>query len=891
MVICPAGLTVKWRDEMAEKFGLDFTVVDSDVLRQLRRTHGLAANPFRVYPFTIVSLAWLRGPRCQRLLDEVLDEGDRDLTAKRPFDLLIVDEAHHVAPAAPQQAYAIDSQQTKAVRRLAGHFEHRLFLTATPHNGYTESFTALLEIIDPQRFARGMTPDREARDEVVVRRLKDTVVDDDGRPMFPGRDPRPLPVDYPPDEREVHGWLSQYARLRRQRLGASKAAARAADLVTLLLKKRLFSSPAAFAQTIDVHRKSMQAQARALTIPDEVPPYLETLFDDDTLDDETLAETENDDLTRSARLQPAPTTDELSLLERMERWALAHEARPDAKAKALITYLTAVCKPDGEHWTNERVVVFTEYRDTQRWLADLLQQAGLGDGHLIQLHGGMSVDDREQLREAFQASPDEHPVRILLATDAASEGIDLQRHCHRLVNYDIPFNPNKLEQRIGRIDRYGQHEVAEIRHFVGTGIEYARPGSYEDDLEFLSRVAVKVARMEADLGAVNAVLAAAVQDRLLGRLSPAFDVDRAVQAEARRGRRAVDVVQALPTESNLRDQVRRLRAQLDESIAQLHIAPANLERVVATALELDNQLPLEPTLDEKHLAEGLFRVPTLTGSWARTTRGLAFKLKEKADQERPITFDPEAVGDRDDVVLAHLGHPLTAMATSLLRAAMWGGHSGLARVTALVSDDPRVETTVLAAFARLVLVGQDGTQLHEEIIQAGGWLRNTGATGRFTRIEGVELLGSILGQALDAATLTATSGPVQARLAAAWEAAKPSLQAAIEARGRTRRDQLTRTLERRREEEIRRITDDMERFAASLRKALAEDDPDTGQLLLPLELEQQRRDRAAWRRKLDEMGAERDRAVSLIRERYRVVDDHVFPAAVVFVVPRHEATR
>ena len=189
----------------------------------------------------------------------------------------------------------------------------------------------------------------------------------------------------------------------------------------------------------------------------------------------------------------------------MERWALSHEARPDAKAKALISYLTAVCKPDGRHWTNERVVMFTEYRDTQRWLADLLQQAGLGDGHLTQIHGGMSVEEREQLREAFQASPDEHPVRILLATDAASEGIDLQRHCHRLVNYDIPFNPNKLEQRIGRVDRYGQRQVAQIRHFVGTGIEQARPGSYEDDLEFLSRVAVKVARMEEDLGAVNAV--------------------------------------------------------------------------------------------------------------------------------------------------------------------------------------------------------------------------------------------------------------------------------------------------------------------------------------------------------------------------------------------------
>ena len=101
-------------------------------------------------------------------------------------------------------------------------------------------------------------------------------------------------------------------------------------------------------------------------------------------------------------------------------------------------------------------------------------------------------------------------MRILLATDAASEGIDLHEHCHRLVNYDIPFNPNKLEQRIGRIDRYGQPATPEVRHFIGTGWEN-NTNTYKADLEFLARIAVKVARMEEDLGTVNAVLAEAVQ--------------------------------------------------------------------------------------------------------------------------------------------------------------------------------------------------------------------------------------------------------------------------------------------------------------------------------------------------------------------------------------------
>ena len=173
----------------------------------------------------------------------------------------------------------------------------------------------------------------------------------------------------------------------------------------------------------------------------------------------------------------------------MEEWALAHEARADAKARELITYLQGVCRPD-RHWTNERVVVFTEYRDTQRWLAALLRQEGMDAPHVAQLHGGIAGDEREQLRLAFQADPTEHPVRILLATDAASEGIDLQRHCHRLVNYDIPFNPNRLEQRIGRIDRYGQehrtrhpplrrHRLGPRRRRLRGGPGVPRPGGAE----------------------------------------------------------------------------------------------------------------------------------------------------------------------------------------------------------------------------------------------------------------------------------------------------------------------------------------------------------------------------------------------------------------------------
>jgi len=131
MVVCPAPLTVKWQQEMANRFGLDFQIVDTENLRQVRRDRGLHANPFRVFPHTIVSLPWLRGPRCQRLLEEVL--GDAGPVYPRAIDLLVVDEAHHCAPPG-QGNYAVDSQQSRAVARLCSHSEHRLFLSTLSAN-------------------------------------------------------------------------------------------------------------------------------------------------------------------------------------------------------------------------------------------------------------------------------------------------------------------------------------------------------------------------------------------------------------------------------------------------------------------------------------------------------------------------------------------------------------------------------------------------------------------------------------------------------------------------------------------------------------------------------------------------------------------------------------
>ena len=889
MVVCPAGLTVKWHDEMAEKFGLDFTVIDAQRCAQVRRDLGSAANPFAVFPLTIVSLPWLRGAKAQRLLDEVLPP-DTQGDAARAFDLLILDEAHHVAPATPQQVYAVDSQQTRLVRRLAPHFTHRLFLSATPHNGYQASFTALLEILDDQRFARGVEPDREAVKQTVVRRLKRDIVNADGTPRFVARHTSTIAVEYPESERAVHRLLAEFTALRRART-ARRTGRKAVDLVTLLLKKRLFSSPAAFAHTVGVYLETLDRRAgRAAPVlhDDEDDAWLDDVLDDaELVDDETLLQTEDDALDRAVPLQSdGPVTDadrEIAVLRSMEEWALAHEAQADAKARRLITYLQGVCRPD-RHWTDQRVVVFTEYRDTQAWLAALLRQEGLDAPHVALLHGGVAADEREQLRLAFQARPEDHPVRILIATDAASEGIDLQRHCHRLVNYDIPFNPNRLEQRIGRIDRYGQQVAPDIRHFVGTGFGHA-VDAFEADLEFLARVARKVVTMRADLGSVNAVLADAVQRRMVGE-QVGVDVE---SADAGPG-------PDLPVDTDVPRQVRRLREQLDTTVAELGITPAGIRRVVDTALELARQRPLRPHLSDRHVDDRLFEVPPLTGSWHRATAGLAEKL-ETADhppQQRPVTFDPAAAAHRDDVVLAHLNHPLVAMSTGLLRAAVSHSDTGLHRVTAVLSDDPALEDVLVGAFSRFVLVGADGVRLHEEVLHAGGWMPDR---GRFRRLENLGTLRGVVSRALAGG---APAPPhVHARLAERWPAVRDGVLAAIDWRTDTRERSLDRVLAERAQEEQQRIADRLDRFAHTLRRRLAEDETEAEHALFSRveaaktrdELAQYRRDRRSWAERLEQLPHDRERELAAVARRYADPTPHRFPVAVVFVVPRGEAVR
>jgi superfamily II DNA or RNA helicase len=852
IVVCPAPLTLKWRDEMREKFGLDFVVLDSQELKELRRSHGLQVNPFTVHPRMIISLPWLRTPRVQRLLDEVLDS-----TARHPgfFDLLVVDEAHHIAPPAPikgRRGYAVDSLQTQAVQRLGEYSQHRVLLSATPHNGYRESWQALLAVVDPRRFQRGLEPDPAVLSEVLVRRLKDEIVDADGNPEFAPRLPaEALEVEYTDAERTGHELLAAYARLR---TGSPKRN----DLVTLLLKKRLFSSPAAFAKTLDQHATTV----RGLRRQDEDGRDQTWDYDlDDEPDDAAGSESEATLLLQTAT---ALTPNADAALAELQNWARGRVGPADSKAERLLAELGTICPPGGD----ERVVVFTEYRDTQTWLAGLLEARGLGGDRLGLLYGGMDTAKRERLKAAFQSPPDRHPVRILLATDAASEGIDLQDHCARIIHYDIPFNPNRLEQRIGRVDRFGQHRPVHVAHFIGVGWQNAAAGSLDGDLEFLSRVAEKVSREREDLGRVNPVLARAVEARMLGKpvLDDPFGAVAAPTAMLR-------------AEQDLRAQVARLREQLSTSTATLHVAPANIRRVVDTALGLAGQ----PALHERSGAPGVMDPPALTRGWERTLAG----LEDPLDPEiiRPFTFDASRAGR--DVVHAHLGHRLVDQAQRLLRSAVWGHRTDLTRVTAVIADLPddiRPDEMLLTVITRLVVVGADGSRLHEELLHAARGVPPTGRSRRLALEERkFESLRVTIEASLEPGVCRPADLPARARLVNAWPEILPQLKGDIAARADARITALARDLERRAADELARVDAIIDHMRRTLTDALAEATPVQLRLdeLDAPEREQIAEDREAWKARLASLDTERDAERAVVSARYEGIRQLTFPVAVV----------
>jgi len=874
-VVCPASLQVKWQTEMQEKFGLEFRIVDTEYVKRLRRERGIHVNPWTSYPRLVTSMDWMKSGEGFRLLKDVLPP---HITYPRKFDILVVDEAHNVAPASASM-YALESQRTRLIRSLAPHFTHRLFLSATPHNGYKESFTSLLELLDDQRFARTVMPDEKQLHRVMVRRLKSDIVDANGKPVFPVRKLQSLEIDYSEEEQQIHALLGEYTADRSKSVKGTRFEY-GTDFVHMLLKKRLFSSPMAFALTLAKHRETLERgkpKGDRDTMDDRILRKAILKTEEEYSDDSLVEEAQHEAVEVAGELAPPLSRKQRDMLDLLSAWAEKARNRVDSKAKAILDWLESHLKSDGR-WNGKRVILFTEYRATHLWLHQILTANGYGGERLMYLHGSMLPDKRESVKAAFQAHPDISPVRILLATDAASEGIDLQNHCNYLIHVEIPWNPNVMEQRNGRIDRHGQKEDAVfIWHPVGKGFSArvadrtVKPGDVAGDHEYLMRAVLKINTIREDLGSVGPVIARQIEEAMLGRRS-ALDTASA-EAKAAKARKFVTA------EKRLQERIARLHERLMEAKNDFHLSPEHISRAVEVALDLAEKPPLKPIGSAKGEKGSVFEVPVLPGSWGRATIGLEHP---HTGVRRPITFDHEVAKGRDDVVLAHLNHLLVQMCLRLLREEIWklGDVKRLHRVAVRTVPDSELRVPTVAVWSRLVITGGDHHRLHEELTLAGGELEHK----RFARITQIGKLEALVAQGSPIEPDRALFDILKDR----FERHEDALMAAVEARSRDRLKFLENTLDRRMKSEIADVRTVLDELEASIRKEL-KSDRQGDQLYLtgfsPEEMSQVKKDVHALEARLARIPEEREEEKAVIEKHYANPVDRTFPVAVVFIIP------
>ena len=879
LIVCPASLMQKWKNEMAEKFGMDFLVLDTAELGQIRRRMGAKVNPLNAHPYLIASIQWLRRPDREPMIDAVLPTDDH--LYPRTFDMLIVDEAHHVAPSG-DGAYAVDTQQTRLIRRLSPHFEHKLFLTATPHNGKPDAFQGLMALLDSRVFARGVTPTPAQLDQAMVRRLKSHIIEIKGDDApFAARTLNPIELNFTDEEHDAYQLLLDYAASRRSAAGGNTEKEHAAGFVTLLMKKRFLSSPRAFADTLDTHIATAARKAGKDASPHQAlrELYEAALEGHDT--DQDVEDSEAEALDASMGTGTTLTTEQVELLDQMRGWADAHRNASSAKSTATIDWLKDVCLDDRGQWTDERVVIFTEYRSTLNWFKEQLISAGLADKANADrweiIEGDTPPEDRERITGDFNYDPADRPVRILLCTDAASEGIDLHLRCHRLLHLDIPFSPTKMEQRNGRIDRHGQpHDTADIYYFTAAN----DPGPAGDTF-FLDLIVRKTDEIRNDLGDVN---------ELLGDITSG-DTFAGVQKTLERGLTTTDrnvIVGHQQRRAEVMGLIRQLqqgiedaRAAIDSTRQDLDLQPEQVAHVVEVALRLDNQPTLEPTE-----TEGVFVVPSgLSMDWQGALVGL---WDHRADEQRPVTFDASLVQNAmEGPVYLHLAHPLVSRATELLRAQLWTRTStatALSRVTARTYDPnllpdhhPAKGHLSVVAHARVVITGGDGSRLHESVVKIGGRYAQ-----RWARFDSLTQGDQVW------AARTSNAEPDTEMYPVLWEEIRESLLKGLYDRGEEVARQMAARLDSRKAEEEARFDEMVAEMTSRAHETMTKlkDDAD-GQLSLlpPAEQDQWELDLKILSKQIEDVQGIRDAEKAAIAARYDVREPRVFPMSVTFLTP------
>ena len=920
VVAAPASVLEQWKGEMEERFGLLFVILDRAYLAQVRRERGFGVNPWRTHSRFLVSHNLLIDPAYADPMREWLG----DLS---PGSLLILDEAHHAAPSSGGR-YGIETKFTRTIRDLGGRFEHRLFLSATPHNGHSNSFATLLELLDPYRFTRGVpVRGKSVLEDVMVRRIKEDIREVQGG--FPKREVCRVVIDGLPDdapELVLSRLLDEYRSVRETRFQGVAARTRAAaGLLVVGLQQKLLSSIEAFAISLARHRKTAREQwerfasgdgqaaaagsdavasnaaCRFATPPDADDDRAEHTDEENASEEaaqiaaiNTAAERASDRTADAEALWHA----EQDLLDRMERVASAARGRPDAKTRSLIRWIDEQLCPDRPRWTDQRVLIFTEnVIGTKRYLREMLEQAiagtDLADERIETIDGQTAGANRKEIQRRFNADPADDPLRILIATDAAREGLNFQAHCTDLFHFDLPWNPGRIEQRNGRIDRKLQ-PAPEVRcHY------FALPQRAEDRvLEVLVR---KTQTIKRELGSLSKVIDDDIERRLRGGIRHrdakrlAQEIEAADLDQEKKRVAAEELGAARERQEDLKEQIERCRGLLDRSRRWVDFEPEPFRDAMSCSLELLGASPLQEERGEN--GSPVWTFPPLTGqtqadaSWTSTLDTLRVPRRSKQKLAewrreapiRPVVFEDAGVLT-DDTVHLHLDQRMAQRLLARFRAQGFVHHD-LSRACLVQAADsiPRV-----ILLGRLCLYGHRAERLHEILTPvAARWIEPSRRTGPLRAYAGeaevrtLQRLESALqdahapGETIHRHLLRTASQDITDLLPQLEERAElvaRSAAGALRERGESEARQLRATLERQRQ----RVEAELGKHDAEVQLTLEFSDE---------EKRQRQADVAAWRRRLTQFDRDLETEPSRIREFYEVRARRVEPVGLVYLWP------
>ena len=434
LFVVPAHLQKKWIRDMDRFFDISLTPGDRQWVEGERRRLGEEANIWNQdHQQMVTSMAFLRQ-------EEFRDELDNAF-----WDVVVVDEAHKAAKRGESP-----SKTSKMVERVVDNSDSLLLLSATPHDGKGDAFRSLVEYIDPFLIAEDQELSKEAVDRVMMRRGKQTIYDDNGERIFPNREVGTIPVERTHEERQFYQAVTEYVKHVYNR--SEQLNEPAVGFAMALMQKRLVSSIGAIKATLSRRLANLvDQQSTATSLSEEATAYLEG----EDLDEEDKQNAEEELAGLTITESDAQLEEEIETLRDLV--SLAEGIPVDSKAQKVRRYIQQLLEEN----PNEKVLLFTEYRDTLDYILDLVKDEPWAD-EILTIHGDVDKEDRAKIEDEFNHGQS----RLLFATDAASEGIDLQHSCHIMVNYELPWNPNRLEQRIGRLHRYGQDKEVKVWNFT-----------------------------------------------------------------------------------------------------------------------------------------------------------------------------------------------------------------------------------------------------------------------------------------------------------------------------------------------------------------------------------------------------------------------------------------